>query len=1832
MQGKASNADERVRVAIKQWRDSLVNLSGRNRLLNYRPTRSSTIEFTRHCGSEVYERITADQLTYTLGIRPPAEVTAVDASDDQASSEALEQAVLSQLGDLVDPDQYPDHLFADKTQRDVDRALRTLASTSKREFIDKGLHTLYVALGELRWLEDSGDSRRSPLLLVPTELSSLGPRERMSLAPSDDDIVVNPALALMLSDQYGIQIPDAEDVLPILDQSGFAGVLEMFRGIEWPAGWVVDDFAALGVFAFAKEAMYRDLLDHEDVIASSELVQALSGGITAEASEFLFEPHGDKDIDDVAPPETVPLVLDADASQRAAVQAAVAGRSFTLDGPPGTGKSQTISNMIGGLIAAGKSVLFVSEKAVALDVVRNRLTENGLGTFLFELHSSKAVRKDVAARLGDALSSAPVPPVGMSALKLGQLREARQALTDYAIAANEIRSPLDLSFHQALGQLEQVRTDVFGPRRSESAEPLSAATLAAITDAAGRLQEQWPLATQGDRSIWYGFRHQGPVEYQLRQLAQSLERLQPFLHEGAALRAAFQLDSLDDLARITQLVDLWFQGADFHVSPWLDVDDIDELTAAVTDYELVTRRQVSVESVLVESAGPDWDSLPPLALEEIPALDDIVEQLPGVGPFASGEYAMATAQALRAASEAADQVVALSSELAETVGALPPGTAGEAGMLVNAVHALLSMPQLQASWLYDPTALSEAEAAASNARAAQEALGHAEHAARGAFNQNVLEIDLSSVEALASSNKGLLKRFTADHKTLRSQLATLSSSDWKSAVDALPLARTWANANRRATAEVLYAQSLIGPAVKTDWTTSWQSVDQYLRTSRTAASVPYRDRGATERALASRLAPQQLMADLGRALEEWESVHKAWLEPLLVRDPSFAEIQRTFTERSASLAPIISVVNAQISVVGHAFSVRDHLKVAQARMEHVSAVEASNAARDRVERAAPNSVAGAAASSAGAAKASRHLRWVKSLLMAAPNSKSMPSRLTNDQIRALQRASPLVGAAAPFDRYRQIRDEVVDWFDEQRQSELRHDLEEPATAVELTAAFLASVEEIDDWHTLRWARHALDAHGLGSAIEHAIEQDMPTDQVANFLVSTSLRGWIDSQLAEDDRLGATDRLTRDDLVDRFRTLDAELSSNAVTQILTAGAARRPRSSLGQAAVIRREAEKKRKHIAVRDLIAEARDVILALHPCFMMSPLAVSQFLPPEQLFDVVIFDEASQVLPADAINCIYRGAALITAGDQKQLPPTSFFEIASEDSDEGDENDVAKDYESILDLMKSSGAFTPQSLRWHYRSRHEHLIAYSNASFYDSRLITFPGAIAESSDAGVHFLKVAGVYRRSGGRDNPIEAKHVAERVMHHFTTRPDKSVGVVAFSTAQRDAIESALELARAARPDLDHHFDDDRVAGFFVKSLESVQGDERDVIIFSIGYGPDEHGKVYRQFGPIGRSGGERRLNVAITRARELVEVVSSMSAADIGEVSAVGTRHLRRYLDFAERGTAALAMELGPAGLDTESPFEDAVLAYVQSLGFDVQPQVGVAGYRIDLGVKHPNKPGAFMLGLECDGAMYHSSRAARDRDRLRHNILEKLGWRIHHIWGTAWYRHPDREKERLRTILETLASGSVGGRLAANTLEKSAPVLVETVPADLDAPPDWLEQYDVASEPRISRNIDLGDALNAYQLVNFVRNVARTEAPLHIDVLSQRVREHSTYDRIGSRIRTTLVLAVAQAGLEFDGAFIRHKPPLQVRVRRNTQEFSRPIEHVPNEELESAIELLVTDAVGVHRTEIVARTALTFGWRRSGSDIRYRVESSVDALLEQGRLIESSDGLRIGNQS
>ncbi|MDN5856399.1 MAG: hypothetical protein L0K86_26865, partial [Actinomycetia bacterium] len=400
--------------------------------------------------------------------------------------------------------------------------------------------------------------------------------------------------------------------------------------------------------------------------------------------------------------------------------------------------------------------------------------------------------------------------------------------------------------------------------------------------------------------------------------------------------------------------------------------------------------------------------------------------------------------------------------------------------------------------------------------------------------------------------------------------------------------------------------------------------------------------------------------------------------------------------------------------------------------------------------------------------------------------------LNQEQSHALDHAVDVELLRPAAAEWRAKRADVVEAFESSRHAELAEELEDADNARNLLRALQQDTGGQHEWRSYEGAVTALRRHGLREAVDFCAREQLGSHEVRDVIEKAVLSDWVEHHLATDPALQPARAPDRDAVVAEFRELDQRVVATAVGSIVEACNANRPRSILGgPAALITREAEKKRKHMPVRELVHRARNVAQAIKPCFMMSPLAVSQYLPPDITFDVVIFDEASQVAPMDAINCIYRGTALITAGDAKQLPPTNFFALAGDDDDEWDEeSDDAQDFESILDLAKSSGSFRSLTLRWHYRSRHESLIAYSNRSFYEGKLVTFPGADHEGPDVGVELIPVQGVYRRGSSRDNAVEAQKVAELVLHHYDTRPGRSVGVVTFSEAQAATIEAAVE----------------------------------------------------------------------------------------------------------------------------------------------------------------------------------------------------------------------------------------------------------------------------------------------------------------------------------------------------------------------------------------------------------------------------------------------------------
>jgi very-short-patch-repair endonuclease len=446
----------------------------------------------------------------------------------------------------------------------------------------------------------------------------------------------------------------------------------------------------------------------------------------------------------------------------------------------------------------------------------------------------------------------------------------------------------------------------------------------------------------------------------------------------------------------------------------------------------------------------------------------------------------------------------------------------------------------------------------------------------------------------------------------------------------------------------------------------------------------------------------------------------------------------------------------------------------------------------------------------------------------------------------------------------------------------------------------------------------------------------------------------------------------------------------------------------------------RPRMPVRKMLSRAGSAIQALKPCFMMGPQAVAQYLTPGAVtFDLVIMDEASQLKPEEAIGAVARGTQLVVVGDPKQLPPTSFFSRLGQ-TEEGDEQFTTTEAESILDVCLSHFR-PPRPLRWHYRSHHHSLIAFSNHNFYRGNLIVFPSPYGQSRRLGVSATYLAdAVY---DNQTNLTEARRVVNAAVEHILNRKDESLGIVTLNMKQRDLIAELLEERLQTIGGADAYREQWAAEGYplFVKNLENVQGDERDAIIISTTFGKPPGSTAVRQnFGPISRQDGWRRLNVLFTRARKSISIYTSLRPEDIvvDRTTPEGTKALRNYLEYARTGSLVIAEDTGH---EPDSDFEIAVIDVLRSRGYAVTPQLGVAGYRIDIAVKHPDAPATYLAAIECDGAGYHSALSVRDRDRIRQEILESLGWRgrIWRIWSTDWFRAPRSETEKLLRFLEDL---------------------------------------------------------------------------------------------------------------------------------------------------------------------------------------------------------------------
>lgn len=789
--------------------------------------------------------------------------------------------------------------------------------------------------------------------------------------------------------------------------------------------------------------------------------------------------------------------------------------------------------------------------------------------------------------------------------------------------------------------------------------------------------------------------------------------------------------------------------------------------------------------------------------------------------------------------------------------------------------------------------------------------------------------------------------------------------------------------------------------------------------------------------------------------------------------------------------------------------------------------------------------------------------------------------------------------------------------------------------IEALTEMAGAVDHYPAWAELVAARKIADAEGIGTLADRLASGDMNVESATIELRFARAEAIWRRALASNPALGDLANVDRHALVAQFSQLEKQHLHDNVTGIVAAHLSQLPRGALGEMKIIRGEMGKKRGHKALRRLFSEAPTAIQRIKPVLLMSPISVAQYLTPgTHSFDLLLIDEASQVRPEDALGAIARARQVVVVGDQKQLPPTSFFDrLTSGDGDDDYQSDddaqeaeedllggaaQVAELESILTLCEARG-LPPRMLEWHYRSRDPSLIRVSNREFYSDRLILPPSPLERDPTFGLTFTKVDGAYDKGGRRDNRLEGEALVRAVAKHARTMPDQSLGIVTFSVAQKNTINELLENARRDDKVLDEFLREGGTEYVFIKNIENVQGDERDVIFISVGYGPTQPGgrMIGASFGPVNLEGGERRLNVLFTRARLRCEVFASFDPGDldVSRSAREGPRVLKRFLEFAK---TRQIVEHFPTGDDADSPFEEDVADTIRSFGFLADPQVGSAGFRIDIGVRHPDRPGSYILAVECDGATYHSALWARERDRLRQGVLENLGWRFHRIWSTDWFYNRNREIARLRDALEHAREAERRGNLPVKEPEVLAapgrPTITEPQPL-----PEIVERqmpaYSRAHFPVRSPFEPHEAPMSELQLL--AQKIVEHEGPINAEEVARRISACFGRERAGNRILKVTLRALGSlvsrnAIALIDGFYVTDEqlnvPP--VRDRSNESGATLKASSISILEIRAALTIAQDDNAGADDEDLIRAAARMLGYRRVGSDLKARISEAL----------------------
>lgn len=1488
--------------------------------------------------------------------------------------------------------------------KDLERKLNNISAKCRTWVQETGINVLHVAYGFLEWSEpNQTESAFAPLILCSAQIEKKRTRDGVEflIFGAGEEAEVNAVLAEKLRISFGIELPQ------------FAGgsVEEYMTAIGEIAPkvitWKVRRQVAIGVFPSARMAMYHDLNPNHPTFPDNDIVRSLLAGINTEASLPFAEEYN---VDEPSIEKRVPyIVMDADSSQVSTLVDIAIGKNLAVEGPPGTGKSQTIVNAIAAALASGKKVLFVAEKLAALNVVRSRLEAVGLGEFLLPLQADRSTREQVIGAIRRRIEMTRPNSTKDYDVQLSEYRYVRQQLSDYIDLLTINFGTSGLTIHEIMGKsiatahrLEAVPPEIID--QSDILETFLHKVGISRLRAMGHRVEKAALVAAQAKPDWKASRLVHAERFTVDDACNIAGQAGKLFRDLALAR-----DSLPSyrIERATDEEDLTaIQGALFGLAKLPDKDR--ELHLALLQpgaEELLASFIVACETYRLEESALNEvfaASLDQITKEAVERAAEICE----IGAFdtLNCEELQTRLAKLREKQEVSRSFVATMTPLIQ----LRPEAMhwnlraiGQAFKIIMKTGSQALLCRNKAT--NDPAALPGLKVLITEAYALQ--CEKAKLAERVAFSSDISSEAL--IQTIATLRRGgRFAVFSSSYRYAKKLAHTLILTERFDKQDALVHLEALASYRNR---ERAFLQNLQAPllfglhfrGVDTDFA-PFEALVEYYEFIQSYLTGPemrglrnfLRDAEYDELEVLPTIPTDCTSDTISHLIMESDELEHdiaatssglSDLQPLLVlfRNPkSVSPID--LSKLAARLKALLihrSILNSDqitANVLGNRF--------AGANTE----VEPLKPACDWALGAA--SVADAVAAiirggrPAEAASQIEHLLKTKAQICLLLDKLSRLARI--DQTYFTDGRTELEIAAA---------------------------LETAAQDAEglfAHAALTTTLFELDTTGALPLATHLM-ASGVPTGLAEQLEA-LAFRKLARAVFSdhgTKLSQYPGSRL---DELRATlARQDREIIKLAQKQLRWKVHADAKP---TYGNGVGKKSTWTQMALIDNEINKQQRFISVRDLTQRAGRALLELQPCWIMSPLAVAQYIPRNAItFDLCIIDEASQMPPEDAIGALLRCKQTVVVGDTNQLPPSSFFRKMIDDEDADEDEAVLS--ESILEMANAT--FRPaRRLRWHYRSRHSGLIKFSNKLVYNDDLIVFPSATESMARMGVEFRKVNGIYKAG---TNAIEAQAMVDAALELMRLDPNRSLGIVTLNQKQKDLITEEFEYAlgrdRYAQAYVaewkDRH---DGLEEFFIKNLENVQGDERDVIFIGTVYGPEsDSARVAQRFGPINGLAGKRRLNVLFSRAKEKIVTFSSMTASDIvAEADGnAGAYMLKRWLEYVATGV----LESGiTTAKEPDSDFEVFVMDQIRAIGCEPVPQVGAAGYFVDIGVRHSDWPYGFILGVECDGASYHSAKSARDRDRLRQEVLERLGWHFHRIWSTDWFNNPRREVERLRDVI------------------------------------------------------------------------------------------------------------------------------------------------------------------------------------------------------------------------